>query len=227
MEDMKIKIVIQCCKSKNKQAGTFTNNAGEKIILVAHPEQCSQLDQCMCKPDDKIGFRSGTWRDYLIEYNRKGTNPNNLSRAAELFRPAIYKDLVEKYCWSNVFILSAGWGLIRSNYLIPHYDITFSAQAKKCFRRRWPNENYSDFSHLQNCEARPDERDETIYFFGGKDYLPLYYSLTQHIKARKVIYCAANNLDKHQGYEYIRYDRKHTNWHYSCARDFMAGRIKT
>jgi hypothetical protein len=38
--------------------------------------------------------------------------------------------LVEKFGIEKVFILSAGWGLIRADFLTPNYDITFSGSAE-------------------------------------------------------------------------------------------------
>lgn len=224
LEDMEslMKIVIQCCKGKHKEAGTFKNGVGEEVIFVAHPERCAQSvpPSCKCRPDDEMGFGPGTWRDYLVEYNKQGDNPDGLFRAADLYKPAVYRSLVERYDWSEVFILSAGWGLIRADYLIPSYDITFSSQAGPCNRRR-RNGVYRDFNQLHDYGVSPNE---TVYFFGGKDYLSLYYSLTQHILVRKVVYHAQKNPEEHRGYEYIPYP-PHTNWHYSCARDLMAGKV--
>lgn len=215
-----MKIVIQCCKSKREEARTFKNDLGEEVMFVAHPERCAQSVSCKCTPDGEMGFRPGTWRDYLVEYNEHGGNPDGLFRAGNLYKPAVYRPLVERYGWSEVFILSAGWGLIRADYLIPAYDITFSSQAGLCNRRR-PSDVYQDFNQLQDYGVSPEE---TVYFLGGKAYLPLYYSLTQHISARKVVYHAQRNPAKRQGYEYISYPPG-TNWHYACARGFMAGKV--
>ncbi|MGH9879755.1 MAG: hypothetical protein ACRD5H_19170, partial [Nitrososphaerales archaeon] len=175
---------------------------------------------CCLRPDDEIAPGLGTWREYLIQYNQQGSNPHGLYRAADLYKPHVYRDLVKQYGWNNVFILSAGWGLIRSDYLTPYYDITFSKQGKPWAIRR-PDDHYQDFNHLQEAELSEDER---IYFFGGKDYLPLYYSLTEHIPGRKVIYHSQASLEVHEGYEYVIY-RSHTNWHYSCAQAFIADRV--
>jgi hypothetical protein len=131
--------------------------------------------------------------------------------------PSIYQDIVRRCGWENVFILSAGWGLIRSDYLTPYYDITFSSQGKP-WSRRGQHDHYKDFARLQESDISPDE---TVYLFAGGDYLRLYYSLTQNLKVRKVIYGGQGN---HEGYKYIPY-RTFTNWHYSCARDFIEGSI--
>jgi len=217
-----MKIVIQCAQTKHQAAGTFSNVSGQKVCFVPKPEQCSvSLPQSIsCRPDEEIGYKPGTWRELLVRYNRLNSNPNALFRAADLYRPRIYQSLVAQYSWKNVFILSAGWGLVRADYLIPTYDITFSAQASPC-KRRSQMDFYEDFRHLQDHGVSPDE---TIYFFGGKDYLALFHLLTQDITTAKTVYYAGKISEKHDGYHYVQYKR-FTNWHYACAREFMEGKL--
>jgi len=214
-----MKIVIQCAGWKNENAGRLAKLSGEKVLFVAHPEKCIQQANCY-RPDDNIDGADSTWRDYLKLYNQKGLNPDNLCYAWKLYRPPIYKALVEKYGAQNVFVLSAGWGLIRSDFLTPYYDITFSNQGKPYSKRR-PSDWFKDFNQLQDSDIHADE---TIYFFGGQEYLPLYRSLTQNIVARKVVYHSQGGTYQPQGYESIPY-RSYTNWHYSCAQDFIDGRV--
>lgn len=214
-----MKLVIQCASRKHKIAGHLRSPSGEQIVFVARPEKCESPScaSLCCRPDDEIGHGLGTWRDLLVHYNQQSSNPEKLYKAAELYEPTIYQDLVEEYNWQNVFILSAGWGLIRADYLTPIYDITFSNQGKP-WTRRYRKDHYKDFNQLLENSILPDE---TVYFFGGDAYLPLYYSLTQNLAMRKVVY---GRQDHRQGYEYIPYHR-FTNWHYSCARDFIENRI--
>jgi hypothetical protein len=213
-----MRIVIQCAGKKHKSAGWLKDASGERVIFVAHPEKCSMTESSLrcCRPDDEASTGLGTWREYLTRYNQQNLKPDGLFRAAELYKPTVYRALVERYGWRNVFILSAGWGLIRSDFLTPYYDITFSNQGDPWSKGRTSG-RFQDFSHLRDSGISPDE---TIYFFGGKDYLPLYYFLTQNIAARKVIYHSQDSPSRRQGYEYIRY-RRFTNWHYTCAQDFM------
>jgi len=138
-----------------------------------------------------------------------------------LYRPSIYKALVEKYGAQNVFILSAGWGLVRSDFLIPYYDITFSNQGKP-HSKRSPHDLFEDFNQLRDTDIHSDE---TIYFFGGQAYLPLFCNLTQNITARKVIYHSKGSVYQLQGYECIPSCRSYTNWPYQCAQDFIDDRI--
>ena len=62
----------------------------------------------------KLALNLARGESYLIRYNRQGLNPDGLFRGAELYKPPVYRALVERSGWQNVFILSAGWGLIRS-----------------------------------------------------------------------------------------------------------------
>jgi len=219
-----MRIVIQCAGKKHKSAGRLKDASGVRVVFVAHPEKCTPTESSLryYRPDDEVGTGLGTWREYLTRYNQQSLNPDGLFRAAELYKPTVYRALVERYSWQNVFILSAGWGLIRSDFLTPYYDITFSNQGKPYSKRR-SRDRFEDFNQLSDSDIQPDE---TLYFFGGQDYLQLYRSLTQNITVRKVIYHSQGSAFQLQGYECIPY-RSYTNWHYSCAQDFMEGNIST
>ncbi len=215
-----MKIVIQCASRKYNNAGRLTTLSGQHVNFVAHPEKCRE-NGIFYRPDDMIEGMNCTWRDYLKSYNKNNMNPNNLLKAGNLYKPAIYKELIDKYEAQKVFILSAGWGLIRSDFLIPYYNITFSNQGKS-YSKRLPRDQFEDFNQLYEVGINAGE---TIYFFGGQAYLPLYYKLTQGIVARKVIYHSQEAEFHRQGYEFIHY-RSFTNWHYFCARDFISELIQ-
>jgi len=215
-----MKIVIQCAGRKFENAGRLTTLSGEKVLFVAHPEKYTGWDKC-CRPDSIRDGTDGTWREYLKSYNQQGSDPNNLFPAGDLYKPSIYKALVEKYDAENVFILSAGWGLIRSDFLIPLYDITFSNQGEP-YSKRGPRDQFEDFNQLSEGSILPDE---TIYFFGGQAYLPLYCNLTKNITARKVIYHSQGDAYQIQGYECIHFGN-YTNWHYVCAQNFIDDKIQ-
>ena len=215
-----MKVVIQCAGLKQPDPRRLRKQTGEEIVFVAHPEQCESTPLVRyCRPDDTVGPDDATWRDTLATYHREGTNPNQLRRAADLYRPKVYRALVDAFDWPNVFILSAGWGLIRSDFLTPDYDITFSGQGKPQSRRsKTCDEPWMDFNHLQDY----DSPDDTVHFFGGLDYLQLYYTLTQHLSARKIIHYKGR-LTRRQDYDYAAYSKPgKQNWHYAAARDFIS-----
>jgi hypothetical protein len=50
------------------------------------------------------------------------------------------------------------------------------------YKRRRKTDRYDDFCML------PGHTDEEILFFGGKDYLPLFCSLTDAIRGTKIVF---------------------------------------
>ena len=176
----------------------------------------------LCRPDDVMPEGSSTWRQHLVDYNNAGANPDRLLPAARLYSPPAYAQLLRSVGQDNLFVLSAGWGLVRADYLLPAYDITFAAAAERWQRRSKSRDRYHDFNHLFDAKLA---REEVVYFFGGLDYLSLYYDLSAAIPARKVVYVAAVNVPKAEGFEYIDYGSKGTNWHYRCVNDFVAGDV--
>src|SRR5947209_15460013 len=90
-----------------------------------------------------------------------GCNPYGLHPAFRLYSNPCYAALVARVGTGDVLILSACWGLIRSDFLTPRYDITFSNGAHPSRRRR-TGDRYGDFRHL------PADADGPVVFFGGK-----------------------------------------------------------
>jgi hypothetical protein len=61
----------------------------------------------------------------LQEYNAlPGNNPLGLYPAWRLYENRSYEGLVDRFGVDNLYILSAGWGLISAAFLTPNYDIT-------------------------------------------------------------------------------------------------------
>ena len=97
--------------------------------------------------------------------------------------PSAYRTLVNALGVNNVLILSAGWGLVAAHYLLPDYDITFSSSARgqHAYKRCKPTDKHRDFSML------PQDTAKHVFFFGDKDYLALFCTLTnQHPAAHRV-----------------------------------------
>lgn len=230
-----MKVLIQCAASKSDRAGTLRTTSGEQVVFVADPGRCSSVRagvRC-AKPDDSSGVNGATWRDVLMRYNAQPDNPYGLLRAADLYAPTehefrnLYRELADAFGWGNVFVLSAGWGLIRADFRTPDYNITFSTQAKKDKPWGWRNTKESrrswlDFNHLQDA---PINQDEPIHFFGGKDYRPLFYALVTTLPGKKIVYYKGN-VERRHGFEYAEYKgpEKNRTWHYRAAKDFLAQR---
>ena len=215
-----MKVIIQCCASKRDRPWRWQ---GKPVRFVAHPALYERSEVAVYfRPDDPIPGYPYTWRQGLVSYNETGKNPDDLCRAGDLYEPRAYRQLVDTCGWEHTYILSAGWGLVRADYLLPWYDITFAGRADPCQRRR-KGDPYDDFNQLAEADVDPEE---SICFFGGKDYLPLYYQLTRELPGRKLIYHTSKRLKKEEGYEYVEYvTARRTNWHYSCVEDFVAGRL--
>lgn len=215
-----MKVVIQCAASKMPGAKCIVDDEGKPVLFVARPEFAPADGKYRyAHPDDPAGD-GRTWRQLLIDYNKDPDSRSwNLSPAYRLYRNPVYGLLVEKFGASNVFILSAGWGLIGAEFLTPSYDITFSASAPK-YKRRGRREDYSDLYML------PGDSADELVFFGGKDYRPLFCKLTQEYKGARIIFYNSAVAPNALGCTFIRYPTSaRTNWHYACAADFIAGRI--
>ena len=144
-----------------------------------------------------------------------------ITPAYKLYANSAYQDLVKKFGLDQVFILSAGWGMISANFLTPDYDITFSkAKNVEAYCRRNKSDKYADICQL------PDDG-EPIVFLGGKDYQPLFRQLTKDLKGvKKVLFNALDKPSPEYGFCFERYvTQQKTNWHYACAQDIILGKI--
>jgi hypothetical protein len=157
----------------------------------------------------------------LLKYNDDpGGNPLRLYPAYQLYENQAYGRLVDRFGSENVYILSAGWGLIRAGFLTPSYDITFSPSAD-AYKRRRKTDRYDDFRML------PDDTENDIVFFGGKDYLPLFCSLTDTNRSRKIVFFNSTSIPRLNGCTLKRFETTtRTNWHYECANAFLDGTIR-
>lgn len=172
-------------------------------------------------PDEIIEIEKISWRKYLLN----NQNDKNLVEAYNLYKRKEYSCLHTKYK-KNFYILSAGWGLINSEFKIPKYDITFSNSASlKNKRKKNSIEDslYKDFNQLEINE------DEDIVFIGSPNYIPLFFHLTQNLKNKKIIYWKGmtpkpvptrfpipNNTFSFRFYN----TPINTNWYYEVVRDF-------
>jgi len=213
--------VIQCAGKKQPDAGSLRARGGKEVFFVAEPAKAPhQINRICARPDDRSD--SGpSWRELLLEYNANpGGNPLGLYPAYALYHNATYQRLVERLGLEKTFILSAGWGLIPASFLTPNYDITFSASGDS-YTRRKKSEEYSDFCML------PNRSDEDVYFFGGKDYVPLFCKLTAGYQGKRVLFYNSASLPQAPGCELRRFETStRTNWHYECANAFISAEPK-
>jgi hypothetical protein len=215
-----VRIVIQCAARKAARAGKLQTVDGHDVMFVADPGKAPQQTRIRYARPDELSEGTNTWRDRLVAYNQTpAVNPLSLLPAYQLYDNRTYQGLVSRFGIDKIFILSAGWGLVTASYLLPDYDITFSAMAEP-YKRRSKQEVYRDF-----CALR-DEADE-IVFLGGKDYLPLFCSLTKQYATQKpVYYNSAATPILPPGFRAVRYlTATRTNWHYECATAVISGRL--
>jgi hypothetical protein len=124
--------VIQCAGRKRLGAGHMLSAARKPVIFVgnpaAAPADASHVYACPDDPSDA----GPSWRHQLVRYNEEHANDNPLGlyTARWLYNNKAYERLVGHLGERKVYILSAGWGLIRADFLTPYYDITFAAKKK-------------------------------------------------------------------------------------------------
>src|SRR5258706_58432 len=103
----------------------MANEDGRRMLFVATPSLAPAREgYAYARPDDTSD--DGTsWRARLAEYNKHcRANPLDLCPAYKLYANAVYGALIGKYGAENVYILSAGWGLIGADFLTPKYNET-------------------------------------------------------------------------------------------------------
>lgn len=218
-----MKIVIQCAATKNPTPfGAGFRTADNRLVkFVANPKLAPNSEKYAYVNPDDLSDGQQTWRERLLSYNQDtASNSLRLSPAYKLYTNSAYQDLVKKFGLGQVFILSAGWGMISANFLTPDYDITFSkAKNVETYCRRNKSDKYADICQL------PDDG-ELIVFLGGKDYQPLFRQLTKDLKGvKKVFFNALDKPNPEYGFCFERYvTQQKTNWHYACAQDIILGK---
>ena len=216
-------IVIQCASGKQPDAGHLRTCDRRNVVFVANPDAVpAGTGEVHARPDD-VSDTGATWRTVLQRYNEKykvapETNPLGLLPAWKLYKNPAYRKLACHYGTDRLYILSAGWGLIRADFLTPGYDITFSNAEQ--YKQRKPGDFFEDF-------ALPEDVEDPITFFGGRNYIPLFCRLTANARGRRTIFYAGKTLhrDAAPGCTLRRYGKPFTNWHYVCARAYAEGRL--
>lgn len=231
-----MKIVIPCANSKypiegGEFYGFMRDKDGKPVMFVDNPQLAPysvhfRYVSPTCHYDDRM-----TFQDELCSYNERfksdGYNPFHLLPAYQLFRNPIYRDLAEsdKYGKDGVYIFATPWGIVRADFLLPMYDLTFSSnQDVKEYMRRGQDDTYNDkdLCHLDN------NSDETLNFIGLRSYIQPFRRLTRDYLGKKVVYYKSQlprrffntdvELVKCVGIKGTQ------NWHYQCARRKMNSR---
>ena len=217
-------VVIQCAARKQHDAGSLRTPDERHVLFVAKPDADdaeSSGSQVYARPDDKSDWGE-SWRSVLQEYNaNQDNNPFGLLQAWSLYKEKTYGLLLDHCGPDRLYILSAGWGLIRSDFLTPDYDITFSSHPKVAvYKRRRTHDVYYDFNML------PSDLAEPITFFGGKAYVSAFCNLTSNLKRPRYVWYNSKKKPAAPGCTLKRFHTTtRTNWHYECARAYVEGKL--
>ena len=221
MRKKELTVVISCAAGKALSAGQMRTENGRKVMFVADPQKAPWDESIIYKRPDDPADSGRSWRDLLVRYNGEhkdaaSGNPLGLLPAWRLYVNPVYGELVSAFGIRNVFILSAGWGLIPVDFLTPNYDITFSPQAD-AYKRRRKRDRYEDFSMLSK-----DDTCETVAFLGGKDYVPLFCLLTENLGSERIVFYNSKVPPDARGCVLRRFATKaRSNWHYECAKELV------
>ena len=220
-----MKIMIQCAARKSPHARHLTDSNGARIMFVAKPEIAPPAQGLRYARPDHIAADGKSWVEYLREYNEQynkhGNNPCQLTPAYQLYADSSYKMLVNRYGTDNVFVLSAGWGLVNAKFLLPKYDITFSTEARgmNAYKRRYKHDDYGDL-----CMLRLEDNDALV-FFGSKNYQSLFCKLTENYQGKRFAFYKSKYKPNMPGCELIKCENPARYWYYPCDRDFANGKI--
>ena len=214
--------IIQCAGSKRENAGSLRTQDGRKAMFVADPALAPRSDELVYAHPDGDSGSGASWRDVLRGYNENykespSNNPLGILPAWQLYCPPTYELLANHFGLERLYILSAGWGLLRAGFLTPDYDITFSSVSRdEKFKRRSHRATFHDFCLSPSANA------EEIVFFGGKSYVPLFCKLTAAATGRRTVFFAGT-APAAPGCILKSFGRPYTNWQYKCAGDFVRG----
>lgn len=182
------------------------------------------------KPDDLIPNQIKSWRNYIeenqyVDYIPYMSYQLYIPRYAEYV--ILYEILFERFK-ENLYILSAGWGLVNATYRLPEYDITFSNSKNNYNQRKYKDNSFYDYNQL-NLES-----DEDIVFIGSDSYIKSFLNLTIGTRNRKIIYHYGNQPDyilPDNTFIYREYNTENYNtipkrtWYLELAYKFADGLI--
>lgn len=216
-------VIIQCAGKKKVHPTLELNRV--PVRFVAKPALGSP--DCF-RPDDQVPGTDITWRKVVEDYNSPAgitlpigvtvTGGGQLPMATNLYSNSAYQALATRLGPSNIYILSAGWGIVRGDFRIPSYDITFS-KASACYRRTYghPAAPWFDWAWPANAPI------SGIVSLVGKPYLDIEVALCGHLD---LCYChKAKKLPRlPAGWQPCSTTvKQNTNWQYSAAKNLIAG----
>lgn len=216
-----MKVIISCCDRKN--GNSFTHN-GEIINFVSRVNEIVHNNAIYVHPDDLIPNENITWRELIALQEIR----DDLKPTYDLYVPEIYNSLFHNF-GNDFFIFSAGWGIVRADYKLPKYNVTFSTGNNiPNYSVRNQNDFFNDFNQLEGIDIH-----EKIIFFAGKDYVLPFCQLTDHFPNEKIIIYKNNDVLinnpylNNNNFQFIHYQtNRRTNWHYEFAQRLINNEIE-
>ncbi|MBM4027434.1 MAG: hypothetical protein FJ280_18815 [Planctomycetes bacterium] len=220
-------VVIQC--AGRKFPAPTLSLPGASIQFVAAPQPMMPNSRA---PWDALPAPvNGTWIDTVRDYNNcqmalpagvsvSGNAP--LTEAGSLYSPPVYGQLVQRFGPTHVYVLSAGWGLVRADDRIPIYDITFNSSALPMARMS-PNVRSAYDSVRRTVDGEDD-----IHLFLTPKYLLYWLSLFPFFGTRRIILHWRKGQRLPLGWRgavcWHDCGERRLNWHYVAAKQFSDGR---
>lgn len=227
-----MKVVIQCAGRKDKTAKTFALK-GVDQTFVAIPSGENQV-----RPWDEIPTLTGkTWMDCVKAYRNPTEWPlfeqadinvsgsGLLTECGRLYLPDAYSALVNRLGKENVYILSAGWGLVRADAGIPTYNVTFSEAKKVPVNARVTPEGRSKSPSISG--GMPG--DDVIHLFMTPNYVEYWFQSFsgKDIDPQRGVFHwinGAKNLPASIHEKNVIWHElgdMRTNWHYAAVAQFL------
>ena len=205
-------------KVKDESCDGYFKHEGKNVKFVTQPDLAPDGDFLYALPDD-TDSGGVSWREKLSNYNSEfrdsGKNPYDLLPAWKIYQNKIYEDLKNEYGEDRLYILLAGWGIVRADFLIPASEITFTAKLH--------NRNYNlKDGFYRHYNMLPDDTCEPVVFFGRDECIPLFCDLTGKIPGKRYAFykgkrppvpdCELREFRPSDG---------NSIWYYEVARKFM------
>ena len=219
------KVVMICAKEKKGNSNIIHENFNHPITFVAQPNGVNTF-----LPDGDIPNLNMTWRDYVTNNQNNNVIP---FKSYQLYIHGVYQNLFNFFRY-RLFILSAGWGLVKAEFRLPNYNITFSSSAKPEYKRVFNNldPSFNDFNDLTyNHNVGLNSENEDIVFIGGRTYIKQFIARTDGIGKNKIIYHFGNEplVVLPDNFFYVQYVPNNPNnyrtWHYELAQKYADGEI--
>ena len=215
------RFVMQCAKSKQSD-GWLVDADGRRIAFVARPDSAPSVEGASAQHPDGLDQNGIPWRQHVIDYNHRysetGENPQGWHRAGDLYTHPAYARLAGLGPQGTTYILSAGWGLVTSDYLLPNYDVTYASgqNVPRCSIRQ-RSQSWQDFNML------PSDVQDPLIFIGGRRYLEAFAQASRTYAGPRIAYFNSVDETALPGVEMRRFETStKTNWHYELVAALSA-----